>query len=74
MPYSKRMRASKSYSVGLDMNQRSIIVSRPCNKVIAKRLSNSPFARVMPRTSNTSHFNISTNSYAHQNKRDAHTY
>jgi len=57
------MRASKSYSVGLDMNQRSIIVSRPCNKVIAKRPSNGSFARVMPRTNNTS-----------QNKRDAHTY
>ncbi|PWZ04318.1 hypothetical protein Zm00014a_038473 [Zea mays] len=69
--YSKRMRASKSYSVGLDMNQRTIIVSRPCNKMIAKRPSNGSFARVMSGTSNTSNLNISTKSYAHQNKRVA---
>ncbi|XP_066329826.1 protein OXIDATIVE STRESS 3-like [Miscanthus floridulus] len=68
--YSKRMRACKSYSVGLDMNQRSIIIPRPGNKVIAKKTSNGSFA-IVRRTSNTSHLNISTKSYAHQSKRDA---
>jgi hypothetical protein len=42
--------------------------------VISKRPSNGSFARVMPRTSNTSQLNISTKSYGHQKKRDAHAY
>ncbi|KAJ1278631.1 hypothetical protein BS78_04G093500 [Paspalum vaginatum] len=56
--YSKRMKTCKSYSAGLNMNQRSNILPRPCNKVIAKRHTNGSFIRVMSRTSNASHLCI----------------
>ncbi|KAG2649629.1 uncharacterized protein LOC120655156 [Panicum virgatum] len=69
--YSKRMKACKSYSAGLDMKQRSNNLPRPCNKVIAKRPSNGSAARVMSRTSNKSHSYSGGKPSTHQNKRDA---
>ncbi|RLM80875.1 hypothetical protein C2845_PM12G07280 [Panicum miliaceum] len=69
--YSKRIKTCKSYSAGLDMNQRSNNLPRPCNKVIAKRPSNGSVARVMTRTCNTRHSYSSARPSTHQNKRDA---
>ncbi|CAL5023052.1 unnamed protein product [Urochloa decumbens] len=69
--YSKRMKTCKSYSAGLDMNQRSNNLPRPCNKVIAKRPSNGSVARVMSRSSNISHSYSSAKPSTQQNKRDA---
>ncbi|CAN6272006.1 unnamed protein product [Urochloa humidicola] len=69
--YRKRMKTCKSYSAGLDMNQRSNNLPRPCNKVIAKRPSNGSVARVMSRTSSISHSYSSAKPSTHQNRRDA---
>ncbi|CAL4889040.1 unnamed protein product [Urochloa decumbens] len=69
--YSKRMKTCKSYSAGLDMNQRSNNLLMPCNKVIAKRPSNGSVARVTSRSSNISHSYSSAKPSTHQNKRDA---
>lgn len=72
--YSKRMKTCKSYSAGLDMNQRSNNLPRASKKVIAKRPSNASVAKVMSRTSNTSHSYSRSKPSAHQNKRYTNAY
>jgi hypothetical protein len=72
--YSKRMKMCKSYSAGLDMNQQSTNLPRASKKVIAKRPSNASVAKVMSRTSNTSHLYSRSKPSAHQKKRDTNAY
>ncbi|KAG8070244.1 hypothetical protein GUJ93_ZPchr0006g43688 [Zizania palustris] len=68
--YNKRMKACKSYAAGLDMNQRSNHLPRPCNKMITKRPSKGSFAFVLSRTSNISLLYSSAKPPMHQNKKD----
>ncbi|KAL5212590.1 hypothetical protein ABZP36_023437 [Zizania latifolia] len=68
--YNKRMKACKSYAAGLDMNQRSNHLPRPCNKMITKRPSKGSFACVLSRTSSISLLYSSAKPPMHQNKKD----
>uniref|UniRef100_A0A0D9VDZ5 Oxidative stress 3 n=1 Tax=Leersia perrieri TaxID=77586 RepID=A0A0D9VDZ5_9ORYZ len=68
--YNKRMKACKSYAAGLDMNQRSNHLPRPCNKMIAKRPSKGSFACLLSRPSSASLLYSSAKPPAHQSKKD----
>uniref|UniRef100_A0A0E0JXL4 Oxidative stress 3 n=1 Tax=Oryza punctata TaxID=4537 RepID=A0A0E0JXL4_ORYPU len=67
--YTKRMKACKSYATGLDMNQRSNHLPRPCNKMIAKRPSKGSFTCLLSRPSSTSLLYSSAKPPTHQSKK-----
>nr|XP_015627372.1 uncharacterized protein LOC4328788 [Oryza sativa Japonica Group] len=68
--YNKRMKACKSYAAGLDMNQRSNHLPKPCNKMIAKRPSKGSFTCLLSRPSSTSLLCSSAKPPTHQSKKD----
>uniref|UniRef100_J3LB23 Oxidative stress 3 n=1 Tax=Oryza brachyantha TaxID=4533 RepID=J3LB23_ORYBR len=68
--YNKRMKACKSYAAGLDMNQRSNHLPRPCNRMIAKRPSKGSFACLLSRPSSASLMYSSAKPPTQQSKKD----